>query len=58
MPALLILVPFLGWSAVFGAFGFAVNETGDAVEKTGNAFIKSALVGGVVYLALKKGKVI
>jgi hypothetical protein len=55
---LLILAPFIGWSAVIGAFGFAVNEAGDAAEKTSNAFVKSAIVGAGLYIVLKQTKVI
>jgi hypothetical protein len=54
----LILAPFIGWSTVIGTFGFAVNEVGDAAEKTSNAFVKSALVGAVLYIVLKQTKVI
>lgn len=48
----------LAGTALFAAMGFAADQTGDAVKDSSDGLIKLAIVGGVMYIAAKKMKVI
>lgn len=45
-------------AVALGALGFAANQTGEAVEKTGDTAIKLAIAGAAIYFIGKKMKVI
>lgn len=56
MPVLAYIIGSVGVAAV--GLGYFAKESGQAVNNTGDAAIKAAAAGLVMYIVLKKAKVI